>query len=231
MARPAREVDFFRIWSPEMAYVLGYWWADGCMRIKNNTGAHEIRIASNDLDHLENIARIIGENYYMEHMRGTRTYVLSYCSKSMYHDILAWGGTPRKSTTIGFPTVPQTCLPHFIRGVIDGDGTLIWNGSRPVIQIYSGSRKLLEDLGSAIENTTGIPAPNIATNRDNWYIKWSTTRAKYLTVWLYIMNPGIYLQRKYETAQTFINWHPKKRPQRGTITDQMYLHFADYLPE
>ena len=46
-------VDFFRVWTPEMAYVLGYWWADGCMRIKRNTSAHEIEIASNDRDHLE----------------------------------------------------------------------------------------------------------------------------------------------------------------------------------
>src|SRR4051794_37202386 len=34
MPRPPRHADFFRMWTPETAYVLGYWWADGCMRIK-----------------------------------------------------------------------------------------------------------------------------------------------------------------------------------------------------
>lgn len=61
MGRPPRSVDFFRVWSPEMAYILGYWWADGCMRIKSNTGAYEIQIASNDFAHLETIAQVIGQ--------------------------------------------------------------------------------------------------------------------------------------------------------------------------
>jgi len=48
-----------------MAYVLGLWWTDGCMRIKRNTGAHEIEIASNDREHLERIAQAIGERRYL----------------------------------------------------------------------------------------------------------------------------------------------------------------------
>ena len=52
MARPPRLAGFFRAWSPAMAYVLGYWWADGYMRVKRNTGAHLIQIASIDREHL-----------------------------------------------------------------------------------------------------------------------------------------------------------------------------------
>ena len=120
MGRLPRHAEFFRVWTPAMAYVLGYWWADGCMRIKSNTGAHEFEIASNDRDHLETIARTIGGNYSLRKVsEGSQCYKISFCSKEMYQDILAHGGTPRKSRTIGFPFVPPDLLAHFVRGVVD----------------------------------------------------------------------------------------------------------------
>lgn len=231
MGRPPKDADFFRVWAPEMAYVLGYWWADGCIRIKKDTGGHQIEIASNDLDHLETIADVIGGNYYLRRVSVTaQTYVITFNSKEMYQDILAHGGTPRKSRTVGFPEVPEELLPHFVRGVVDGDGTLAWNGDRPVLQIYSGSYLFLAGLVTAIEQTTGIPAPNITANRENSYIKWSTVRAKCLAAWLYVQNQGLALDRKAVIATQFFQWQPRKRPHMGTITDEMRLRFSAYLP-
>src|SRR5215211_5121168 len=120
MGRPPRRADFFRVWTPEMAYILGLWWTDGCMRIKSNTGAHQIEIASNDHEHLETVAQVIGGNYFLRKVSPqANTYVISFCSKEMYQDIQAHGGTPRKSRTIGFPYVPPHLLPYFVRGVVD----------------------------------------------------------------------------------------------------------------
>ncbi len=39
--------DFFKTWSPEMAYVLGYFAADGSM-IQNKRGGHFIEFTSTD---------------------------------------------------------------------------------------------------------------------------------------------------------------------------------------
>lgn len=231
MGRPPRTVDFFRIWSPEMAYVLGYWWADGYMYIKPCTTAHEIEFASIDREHLELIAQTIGTTYHMRLVaKTTNCYEITYCSKEMYYDLLSLGGTPRKSRTATMPVVPPDLLSHFIRGFVDGDGTLCWNGDRPVVQIYSASSNLLTTMGQAIEHATGIPAPNLATNRERFYIKWSTIRAKCLAAWLYEQNPGLALGRKAVIAADFIRWQPKKRPAVGTITDIMKLHFPAYLP-
>lgn len=170
MGRPARSVDFFRVWTPEMAYVLGYWWADGCMRVKANTGAHLIAIAGNDRAHLQTMAQVIGVNSYLRRVSlSSQCYELGYCSKEMYQDLLEHGGTPHKSRTIGFPSVPPALLAHVTRGVVDGDGTLSWNAGRPILQMYSASRPLLADMAMAIEGATGIPAPNLSTHRENAY--------------------------------------------------------------
>ncbi|MBC8161685.1 MAG: hypothetical protein H7Z42_10750 [Roseiflexaceae bacterium] len=230
MGRPARNVDFFRVWTPEMAYVLGYWWSDGHMRIKNDTGAHLIEIASNDYDHLVVIAQAISGNYSLRKVAVTsNTYLISFCSKEMYQDVLAHGGTPRKSRTIDFPYVPDELLAHFVRGVIDGDGTLTWNGDRPILQIYSGSPKMIEHLGLSVERMTGIPAPSVSLNRDNYYIKWSTVRAKCLVAWLYKQNVGLAMPRKLAVAELFLQWQPRRKPNSDTITDEMRLMFLDYL--
>lgn len=231
MPRTARSVPFFRVWTPAMAYVLGYWWADGYMYIKPSTTAHEVEFASIDRAHLEGIAQVIGINHLLRPVaKGSNCYELTFCSKEMYQDLAALGGTPHKSKTSVMPTIPPDLLPHFVRGVVDGDGTLVWNGDRPVIQIYSASPPFLSDLAAAIADTIGIPAPNIATNRALYYIKWSTTRAKCLAAWLYTMHAGIALERKARIAHAFLAWQPKKRPERGTITEAMRLLFTDYLP-
>ena len=215
MGRPPRHAEFFRVWTPEMAYVLGYWWADGYMYLKPH-GAHEIEIASNDRDHLEMMANVIGGTYSLRKVSSTSNcYEITFCSKEMYQDILAHGGTPRKSRTIGFPYVPPELLPHFVRGVVDGDGTLAWNGDRPVLHIYSGSRQFLFDIAAAIEHATGMYAPNVNANRALWYIKWSTIRAKSLASWLYFDNPGIALERKRAIATKFLEWPSNRHPKEG----------------
>jgi hypothetical protein len=231
VGRSPRRVEFFRVWTPEMAYILGLWWTDGCMRVKANTGAHQIEIASNDCEYLESIAQVIGGKYFLRKVSPhTNTYVISFCSKEMYQDIERLGGTPRKSRTIGFPDVPVDLLPHFVRGVVDGDGTLAWNGDRPIIQVYSGSSLFLNGLINAIAQSTGIPAPLPQANRDNWTVKWSTIRAKCLAGWLYFDNSGIALDRKLAIAKQFLEWRPRKKPEKGTITDAMRLNFPAYLP-
>jgi hypothetical protein len=231
VGRLPKAAEFFRVWTPEMAYVLGLWWTDGCMRVKRNTGAHQIEIASNDRDHLETIAQVIGGKYFLRKVSPqANTYVISFCSKEMYQDIAAHGGTPHKSRTIGFPDVPPDLLPHFVRGVVDGDGTLAWNGDRPVVHVYSGSELFLTNMIVAIEHATGIPAPHLTANRNNWYVKWSTIRAKCLAAWLYIDSCGLAMSRKATIAAQFVQWQPKRRPDQGTITDEMRLTFPDYLP-
>lgn len=230
MSRPPRSVAFLHHWTPAMAYIVGYWWAEGHMRVKSS-GAHEIALASNDPDHLEALALVIGEKYHLRKVASdSNTYVMSFCSKEMYHDLAALGGTPCKSRTLRMPAVPAEHLPHFVRGFVDGDGSLYWNGTRPVIQIYSASARFLEELAAAIEAATGLPAPNVIANRTLWNLKWSTIRAKCLAIWLYIDNPGLAQERRAAMAAQFLAWQPRKHPAQGTITEDMRRLFSAYLP-
>ena len=54
--------DFFKKWSPNMAYVLGFFAADGNMII-NKRGAHFIEFQINDLELLKNIRRALNSDH------------------------------------------------------------------------------------------------------------------------------------------------------------------------
>ncbi|OGZ98629.1 MAG: hypothetical protein A3C07_00020 [Candidatus Sungbacteria bacterium RIFCSPHIGHO2_02_FULL_47_11] len=118
--------DFFKTWSGEMAYVLGFFAADGNM-IKNQRGGHFIAFYNNDRTLLVNVRTVLGSN----HKIGKRTYKIStratgyqlqLGSKEMFADLIRLGLTPRKSKRMKLPAIPDELFRHFVRGYFDGDG-------------------------------------------------------------------------------------------------------------
>lgn len=111
-----------------MAYVLGFFIADGCM-FSNKRGSKYVAFYSNDLDILEKIKTVIG----VANRIGKRAirkrmkrpgYVLQIGSRTMFDDLLKLGITPNKSRTVLFPKIPLQFLAHFTRGYFDGDGNV-----------------------------------------------------------------------------------------------------------
>jgi len=108
---------FFKEWSHDMAYVLGFWWADGWIyrnefSISQKTSRKYI---------LEKILSKMGSDYPIK----TRKWGVCYfkvSSKDICQDIVRLGGKPHKSLDVGFPGVPKMFLPDFVRGYFDGDG-------------------------------------------------------------------------------------------------------------
>jgi len=122
--------DFFKTWSPEMAYVLGFFAADGYMTL-NKRGGHFWSIQINDRDLLEAIRDAVGS----EHLIGVRTrsgnehaaYRLQIGSKEMCDNLRKLGMQERKTKSLALPAVPDTYLSEFVRGYFDGDGN-VWMG-------------------------------------------------------------------------------------------------------
>lgn len=110
-----------------MAYVLGFFAADGCM-IKNKRGAHFIEFHITDKDILIKIKRLLNsENKISTKKRNVKWktgYKLQIGSKIMFEDLLSLGMTPRKSKVMKFPRISDKYISHFIRGYFDGDGNV-----------------------------------------------------------------------------------------------------------
>ena len=113
--RLAINEDFFKYWNKEMAYIFGFWVADGCM-----TNGNSISFANNDLEIIQLIKFLLDSKHKINNYNNS--FKLEFRNNVIYDNLLKLGGTPRKSLTIQFPEVPDECLSHFIRGEFDGDG-------------------------------------------------------------------------------------------------------------
>ena len=121
---------FFQTWSSDMAYVLGFFAADGSMYV-NPRGSHYLAFYSNDVGILKKIQLCLESNHKISKRSisgksaGSR-YTLQIGSKKMYKDLLGLGMMKNKSKFLKFPFVPNEYLGDFVRGYFDGDGNVLF---------------------------------------------------------------------------------------------------------
>lgn len=150
--------DFFKTWSAEMAYVVGFFAADGYMTL-NKRGAHFWSIQITDKQLLMSIKKSVCAEHKISvrKARGNdhELYRLQIGSKEMYDDLKQLGFYPGKTKCLAVPVVPPIYLSDFVRGYFDGDGN-IWCGfvntsrKKPVLALQtmftSCSASFLQEL-------------------------------------------------------------------------------------
>jgi len=152
--------DFFKSWSPDMAYVLGYFAADGSMA-QNTRGAHFMEFASTDSILIRHVRKVTGSSHSVtiRDRGGTNwktQYRLQIGSKEWFTDLSRLGFTQAKSNTLQFPIIPKAYTGDFVRGYFDGDGCVYlgehyskWHKKRVWVfttRFTSGSKQFLDDL-------------------------------------------------------------------------------------
>ena len=111
--------NFFKVWTHEMAWVLGLFVTDGHI----NKETHSIYFTQKDERILKLIAKFMDADYVLMPTgptKNTPTIVIN--SKEIKQDLLRMGITPNKSCSLKMPAIPRQFIASFIRGVIDGDG-------------------------------------------------------------------------------------------------------------
>lgn len=112
-------------WRPELAYAVGIITSDGNL---SPSGRH-INITSKEVEVVEKIKSILSlDNKIGQKSRGgskeKRYYVLQFGDINFYEFLLSIGLTPAKSKTIKSVNIPGEYFPDFLRGCIDGDGSI-----------------------------------------------------------------------------------------------------------
>ena len=141
--------SFFRQWSPRMAWVLGFWAADGHVSISKG---HDPNVGFSQKDDrvLEKIKLFLGSMHSIV-PRKNGVFSITYSSKRQYEDlcIIFNQDVQRKSKTLLFPSIPTGFEKAFIRGFIDGDGSLYWSSHKyasPRMSALSASEAFIDGL-------------------------------------------------------------------------------------
>lgn len=193
---------FFDKFNEKSSYILGFIFADGNVAWDTKKGYYSLTITASEKDkeHLERMRNIISSTKPLLYSDKTKSYRLIVNNKKICQRLIKLGVIPRKSLTVRFPKIPNKYLRHFIRGVIDGDGSVFYikRKKRPyfTIRISSGSRKFLSKLISEIKKNTEING-NIQKWSDNVYlVEYSCSRGEKLAEYVY-SDANIFLERKY----------------------------------
>lgn len=218
--------DFFDTWNPRMAYVLGYFAADGCMYHSRNGGFYNggfyIEFASTDLELLLSVKQLIHISNKIEtktvrtkenELNRRKQYKLRIVSKRAFSRLKELGFTPAKSLTLLFPRVPKKVFADFLRGYFDGDGHVHLT-KRNLLQVgfTSGSRPFLEVLQLRLNQEAKTGLGSLHPHGSNWKLSYGTKDAARLYDFMYstfapclLRKRRIFEKRFGETVKTVNN--------------------------
>ncbi len=201
-------------WTQAFAYAIGLLTTDGNL---SPDGRH-LNFTTKDEDlalqfkKCLQLTNRIGRKSRGSHLAEKKYYVIQFGDKNFYEFLLSLGLTPAKSKILNKLEIPDKYFIDFLRGCIDGDGTISYQmhpeSKHPQLRIrlYSASRPFLEWVKEKIIHNTGIATGWIETNKEGmsvlvYAIKDSTKLLKFL----YYPNVEYYLERKYTKAVPFMN--------------------------
>lgn len=201
--------NFFKTWSHDMAYVLGFWWADGYMRkrIRKNSFVYGFALCQQTKDKyiLKNILNAMGSNnpIYTPKSRPSSSH-FEINSKIIFDDLIALGGVPNKSKFIRMPSVPHEFIGDFIRGLFDGDGSISINKKYKTTKqayICSGNIDFINDLKTILDNLgiNGIVDDNANPNNICYLLRFNVEQIKKLGILMYKdLSTKLKLVRKFK---------------------------------
>ena len=204
--------DFFKKWTDEMAYVLGFLYADGCIVDAVSSRTQYIQFNSNDKEILEKIRRVMESGHPLGvrpphpviHKNGTyisaESFILRIGSRKMFNDLIHFGIIPNKSKIIKFPTIPNKHLGPFIRGYFDGDGSIVFNKKRWIRIVFtSGSKDFLGQLSNKLSKALGIRRRLVRLGHWSYQLYYFTQEGLKILRFIYrdAEKNRLYLDRKY----------------------------------
>lgn len=150
------DFDYFDQWSHDVAYIVGFMIADGCVEPRHNRIS--INLSSKDIDILKSMRQKMKvSNPIFKRKRGDVT--LSIRNRKIVLDIMDKGVLPNKTHRTRLPKCDERFLPDIIRGIFDGDGSRLFDNTERIQ--FLGSYSLLNDISMTLyrQINTSIKKP------------------------------------------------------------------------
>jgi hypothetical protein len=208
---------FDRIDTPGKAYWLGFIGADGCVTGFNRGYPRlQVKLARKDREHLVILHEALqARRPIRDHEELSKGEVRPYSTLTVYspqiaNALVTQGITPRKSMTLQPWDGPEHLLPHYWRGLVDGDGHITINdrgvftglvGSRFIAQAYAVW--VNSHFGTRVNATVKRPG-----NGDTWVVQVGGVRAPRLLLAALYDDAPVALARKKALADLAVHGKP-----------------------
>ena len=224
------DIDF--AWSPNLAYAIGLIATDGCL----STDGRHIVMRSTDMQLLKTFKKclnISNKICYTPDVRNDgykkkRAYRIQTSKVQLYRWLLKIGLSPAKTYTINTLSIPDEYFRDFLRGHLDGDGS-VWGYTdrynifknpkyiytRVWLRFISASEAHIRWLGSTIFKLMGTKGHiwNVKKLRTNnvsmWQLKFGKKESIMLLDWMYYSPDVPCLNRKRKKAEKLLTLEHK----------------------
>jgi len=207
---------------PKHSYFFGFAQIDGSLSSPKkfpNKGKFQIEVNTKDLHILKSFKNLFPSIYssIRKRVRDTNfknnhtSYTLTICNIKFRNEINKLGVPYGKKSEKITPPVIYFCERDYIRGLIDGDGSVgITRKGYPFISISVKSEALKNYLCEVIEKITGEKKRLMRNKRDNTYnIMVNRERAQQFIRYLYYPN-CLALKRKFKKVKEALKWKRSK---------------------
>lgn len=200
-------------WSNDFAYVIGIIATDGNL----SSDLRHLNITSKDYEMLINCKKCLGiDNKIGTKSRDTSKkknyYALQWGDTNFFEYLLSIGLTPRKSKTLGKLDIPTKYFPHFLRGCIDGDGS-IYMSTHPEskhlqcqMKLYSASNLFLDWILECCRKSFSVAGGSISKTPSSSVYSLKFCKSDSIKILGRIYSKDVVcLSRKMKSAQEIIN--------------------------
>lgn len=224
----ARTLNGDITWSPNLAWVVGLIATDGNL---SRDGRH-LTLTSIDRDLLETLRVCLNLGVAITPQSGGHGHSglrVQWSDRHFYDWLVGIGLTPAKSLTLRPLAIPDAVFSDFLRGCIDGDGSITtyidryntfkkptYVYTRLFVSIVSASPRFLEWLRATVQRLVGLSGHLIVKrsplHKNIWCLRYAKRESLALLRWIYREPDAPCLRRKHDIAAQFLV--PRSPPTR-----------------
>lgn len=202
----------------ETAYWLGFLLADGYNN--QDRGFLKVSLGAADYNHLVKLNKFFQSNAKVQQTQGgvgQLTWTLTINRRELSDYLAQYNIVQGKSGHERFAElIPEHLYPHYIRGLIDGDGFVTAGADTYVVGLV-GSKELLNKVLQIFSTITPIDlTKHIYPHGTIWKLELRARQAVYDIFKYLYQNANVYLDRKYALAMQGMAVL-KSRTKTGTV--------------
>lgn len=205
---------FEKIDTDSKAWILGWIASDGSISKSNKL---DITIDKIDIDVLNTIKNILDTNIPIKMKKNTTLVNLCISSKKIVSDLKKHLNISdgKKAYQLNIININLDLIPHFVRGVFEGDGNISYNNGCPSCSISSKSKIFLEYIGNSLKVPYHIYCVKKAMQYSLVYC--GNNCLDFLGKIYPEYYTGPKMQRKYNYYRNIYNWKPCVKGSKNSI--------------